>query len=369
MKKVFWLTGSNFFDVDEKLVPEISKSYDVYWCIIVQKDSYYKSTWLKKQLQEAKIKGSIIDWPRLRTLKSFLLFLQLTRKIANGPYDLIYIDFLGMPYMFPLFYLYGLHKKKIIYACHDFIDHVEIDNRNFISEYKKFVFKRFPYYQLFSETQLRLFLKTYNKQAYYAPLVLKGFGEPTTVKHANDKTVFLFFGRIQERKGLEYLIKAANLVNEKYRNKFVVRICGECSCWEKYNDMIKYPECFNLDIRRIENDEIPNIFNSADYLVLPYKDVTQSGPLLIAYNYQVPVIASKHPGFEEYIDNGKTGFIFENRDENSLATIMSDIIEKKYDYQTIKTQLIAFIKGNVSLESIVKKYVKGFEMVLNDSTK
>ena len=37
-KKVFWLTGSSFFDVDEKIVPEMNRMYDIHWFVLVQKE-------------------------------------------------------------------------------------------------------------------------------------------------------------------------------------------------------------------------------------------------------------------------------------------------------------------------------------------
>ena len=101
-------------------------------------------------------------------------------------------------------------------------------------------------------------------------------------------------------------------------------------------------------------------------MVLPYKDVTQSGPLLISYNYNLPVIASNHPGFAEYISQGVTGFLFNNCDEKSLAATMIDIVEGKYNLDTIVNNLEQFIRKNVSLDSIVKKYVEGFNLVLKD---
>lgn len=368
-KKVFWLTGSSFFDVDEKLVPEMNKLYDIHWFVLVQKESFYKSSDIRLYMKEKNVNGTIVDWPRLRSFKSLRNFFRLTMQIKNGNYDLIYIDYLGLPYMFPLFYIFGLHKKKIIYACHDFVDHVKIKNRGFIVKYKKFIFDHFPYFQFFSKTQLTQFFYKYSKKAYYAPLALKGFGTAKSFKKDDEKVVFLFFGKIQDRKGLEYLIKAANLVYERCPDRFVVRICGASDEWGKYESLIKHPECFDLLIRRIENSEIPDIFTTADFLVLPYKDVTQSGPLFISYNYKVPVIASNHPGFSEYIHHGETGFLFDNCDETSLANIMIDIIEGMYRRENIRLNLNIFIKNNNSLESIVKKYDNGFKMVMNDDKK
>lgn len=369
MSKVFWLTGSSFFDVDERLVPEMVKKYDVFWFVLVQKNSFYNSSVLEQYLKDSNVNGVVVNWPRLRSFKSLFLFFKLALHIKKNNYDLVYIDYLGIPYMFPLFYLLGLHKKKIIYACHDFVDHVEIKKRGFISNYKRFIFRKFPYFQLFSKTQLSLFSKSYGKKAYYAPLALKDFGISQKTKEKSTKTVFLFFGKIQERKGLEYLIKAANIVSENYPDKFVVKIFGACKNWDKYKSLIKKADCFDLNIRRIENDEIPDIFVNADYLVLPYKDVTQSGPLLISYNYNVPVIASNHPGFSEYIIHEKNGFLFENCNENSLAEVMINIIKSKYNYNQIKSNLSTFIKDNVSLESVIDKYDCGFKMVINDGKK
>ena len=365
-KKVFWFRGSSFFYVDDKIVPEMNKLYDIHWFVLVQKESFYKSSDIRKYMYEKKVSGTIVDWPRLRSFKSLKYFYKLTMQIKKGNYDLIYIDYLGLPYMFLLFYLFGLHKKKLIYACHDFVDHVEINNRGFISRYKYFIFKHFSYFQLFSKTQLALFNNKFSKITYYAPLALKGFGKANLIKKNNDKIVFLFFGKIQERKGLDYLVKAANLVYEKCPGKFIVKICGACDNWDKYESLIKHPECFELVTRRIENEEIPNIFVTSDFLILPYKDVTQSGPLLISYNYNLPVIASNHPGFAEYISHGVTGFLFNNCDEKSLAATMIDIVEGKYNLDTIVNNLKQFIRENVSLDSIVKKYVEGFNLVLRD---
>lgn len=365
-KKVFWLTGSSFFDVDEKLVPEMNKLYDIHWFVLVQKESFYKSSDIRQYMKKKNVSGTIVDWPRLRSFQSLRKFLRLTIQIKNGNYDLIYIDYLGLPYMFPLFYLFGLHRKKLIYACHDFVEHVEIANRKFVGNYRQFVIKHFPYFQLFSKSQLSLFTKRYNKKAYYAPLALKDFGKPNFLKRNFDKVTFLFFGKIQSRKGLEYLIKAANIVYEKYPGMFVVKVCGACDDWKNYEILIRHKECLDLNIRRIENEEIPNLFASVDYLVLPYKDVTQSGPLLISYNYNVPVIASNHPGFSEYISHGETGFLFDNCNEKSLAMVMIDIIENKAKNNKIRQNLSAFIEENISLKSIVEKYDNGFKMVLKE---
>ncbi len=367
MKKIFWLTGSSFFDVDEHIVPAFCKRYEINWFVVIQRKSFFKKKDIDSILKSNDIKGISVNWPKLSSLKSLIYYVKLSLKIKAGNYDLIYIDFLGLPYMFFIFYLLRIDKEKIIYACHDFIDHVEIKNRTFITYYKKFVFSKYQNFHLFSKTQLELFNQKYKKNAFYAPLTLKGFGESNKKKHNDGKVHFLFFGKIQERKGLEYLIKATNMLCQKYSGRFIVKIYGGCYNWKFYEKMIDSMDCFELCIRRIENIEIPGIFSTSDYLILPYKDVTQSGPLLISYYYNIPVIASNHPGFNEYIQDGVNGFIFENRNPQSLALVMQNIIENKFDYQFICSNLNNYVKNELALDKILNLYDNGFNMIMNSN--
>ena len=43
--------------------------------------------------------------------------------------------------------------------------------------------------------------------------------------------------------------------------------------------------------------------------MLPYQDVAQSGPHMIAYNYNLPVIASDIEGFAERVEDGENSFL------------------------------------------------------------
>ena len=72
--------------------------------------------------------------------------------------------------------------------------------------------------------------------------------------------------------------------------------------------MIKNKNIFNLKIYYLNKNEFPDLFSSADYFILPYREVTQSGPLMLGFNYQILPIASNLRGFSEHIEDGKNGF-------------------------------------------------------------
>jgi len=372
-KKIAWITGTCFFDVDEHIVPEMSKRYeryDIYWIVLRQPISFYSLDYIRNVMGQNDINGSVFDLGRMCSFRAFKIYLSIIHLIKSVKYDLIYVDFMGLPYLFPLLLWSGIDTNKVIYPCHDYLDHVDIKNRKLISLYKRFIFKNFKHFQFFSKSQRSLFLEKYKeKNTFYIPLALKGFGVPQKSETDRDKVVFLFFGTIRENKGLEYLIEAANKLYEKQGDKFVVKIYGSCNNWEQYSKIIRYSECFDLQIRRIENDEVADLFSASDYLILPYKDVTQSGPLLISYYYGIPVIASGHDGFREYIQDKKNGFLFKNRDSDDLFCIMSQILDGNYSNKKIKENLQKFVSDNIVIEKIIALYDKAFGEIIKENNK
>ena len=365
--KISWLTGSNFLDVDMPLLPILSKKFCIKWIVIKQKNSWYTEKEIQNFIYQNSIDGCVLTMSgRLRSVNSFNIYKKAVQIMKSHNPDIFYINYIGVPYLWPIISISNIDKNKVIYPCHDYVDHKGVKNRLCYVWTKKLIFHRYNHFQFFSQTQKELFTLDYKKgkDSFFAPLALKGFGKPSKMKQSDKIVKFLFFGNIRENKGIEYLISAANSLYEKYAEQFVVMIYGYCKNWEKYQALIKHPECFDLQIRRIENYEIADLFNNADYLMLPYRDVTQSGPLLIAYYYCLPVIASNHQGFREYVDDGKTGFIHKNEDSSNLCNVMIKAIKLHNTYQLMKDNLATFIKNNVSLPHIVSLYEQGFYNVL-----
>jgi glycosyltransferase involved in cell wall biosynthesis len=116
----------------------------------------------------------------------------------------------------------------------------------------------------------------------------------------------LFFGRIDSYKGLDLLIEALEDLYAQGIDKFHLSIKGQGSFWPECEKAIKHQFLFDPDIRFIRDEEIPDLFSSCHFLVLPYRDTTQSGPMMIAIRYGLPVIAPKFPSFTEYCNEGNS---------------------------------------------------------------
>ena len=118
-------------------------------------------------------------------------------------------------------------------------------------------------------------------------------------------------------------------------------------------------------IKFIDNEDIPNYFIQSDFLILPYEDSTQSGPLLIAYNYNLPIISSDLDYFKEMIANEKTGFIFERGNQDSLENVIERAInmeDSQYcQMKMLMSEKVERYKSNcnflASFDNFVKIYI------------
>jgi glycosyltransferase involved in cell wall biosynthesis len=142
----------------------------------------------------------------------------------------------------------------------------------------------------------------------------------------DDQKAILFFGRITPYKGLEYLISAFQQVLAR-RDDYRLIVAGrpENDC-QKYWGAIQ--ERIREDVRRgrvllradhIPDDETELYFKAADVLVLPYRQIYQSGVLFLGYSFGLPILASDVGALKDEIVEGKTGFVFRPEDPVDLA--------------------------------------------------
>src|SRR5271154_1439302 len=141
----------------------------------------------------------------------------------------------------------------------------------------------------------------------------------------NEKAI-LFFGRIRPYKGIEHLLTAFQQLI-KTHPEYRLIIAGEPKKGsEAYLDEIRQiasrdfkPGEIVLKFQFIPDQEMETYLKAADVLVLPYKDIFQSGVLFLAYSFGLPVVATDVGSFREEIVEGKTGFICKPGDPTDLA--------------------------------------------------
>jgi D-inositol-3-phosphate glycosyltransferase len=143
----------------------------------------------------------------------------------------------------------------------------------------------------------------------------------------NDEKAILFFGRIRAYKGIEYLLDAFRLLPIDEQANYRLIVAGEPKKGsEEYLHEIQ--ESIKRDFNRgqviqriqfIPDEEMELYLKGADVLVLPYKEIFQSGVLFLAYSFGLPVVATDVGSFREEIVEGRTGFLCQPGDPAELA--------------------------------------------------
>lgn len=141
---------------------------------------------------------------------------------------------------------------------------------------------------------------------------------------ASDKAI-LFFGRITPYKGLEYLIAGFRKALASVTGLRLV-IAGRPDQCEDYWRAIR--EDIQNEVRKgqillraefIPDTETEIYFKAADVLVLPYREIYQSGVLILAKSFGLPVLASDAGSLKDSVLEGQNGFTFTRESDAELA--------------------------------------------------
>jgi glycosyltransferase involved in cell wall biosynthesis len=152
-------------------------------------------------------------------------------------------------------------------------------------------------------------------------------GRPHVAPHATEEpNTVLFFGRIWEYKGLDYLIEAEPLISREVPDvRFV--IAGKGDDLEPYLRMMIHPERFTVHNRYIPAAMMAELFARASVVVLPYVEATQSGVIPVAYTFSKPVVATETGALPEMVQHGTTGLLVPPRDSQALAAAVVELLK------------------------------------------
>jgi len=369
MKKISWITPDYFVDCDINIIPALLKDYQVEWFVLLpQHKSRFQESEFSHLLNLPNLTLHLIRVKhRVRDPRTFMLYFNLFRQVKNSRPDIIYVNHTATPY-FALLALLFFNRNKTIYTAHQGAVHSGFKFKAIFTVFYGLVYSWFKHINLFSESEAAQFTERHpQKKTFIIPLALKDFGS-TNHTRATDKIVFFNFGTIRPSKNIELLIDAACKAYDAGYQNFHVVIAGQCDEWSFYEQRITHPQLFTCDIGLISNSQIAEMFESYHYLVLPYKIVTQSGPLKIALNYGVPLIVSDLEGFTSEITHGKTGYIFKNDDVESLTEVLKLAIDRHYEgYKEMQANVTALKNEKYSTGVIIDQYKGMFDVVLSPS--
>lgn len=223
-----------------------------------------------------------------------------------------------------------LRIRKNVTICHDPVPHsgealsARIRNRNYM--------KKAEYVLVLTRAFTTLVAERYHipiDRVYYMPHGLMGQYKEKQKKQMEEiynpgKTNYLFFGRIEEYKGIGVLLEAYAMLEQKYED-VTLTIAGKGNL-EPYGD--KMENLRNLTVRNtyISEEEVGQFFDSESVVcVIPYVDATQSGVIPIALEFGNPIVTTSTGGLPEQLDQGRVGVFAKAGDAKDLFEKMESL--------------------------------------------
>ncbi len=163
--------------------------------------------------------------------------------------------------------------------------------------------------------------------------------------------VLLYLGRISKEKGVLELSAVYQKIKQKHKNVKLV-IVGRGPETQQLKD--ENPDAVFIDW--VEHDLLPEIYSSADLLILPSRFDTFSNVVLESLSCGLPVVAYNTKGPKDIISNGKDGFLVNSQHEmsekiiefinnNEKAAFKQSTVEKAatYNPETIMSYLMKIV--------------------------
>jgi phosphatidylinositol alpha-mannosyltransferase len=181
------------------------------------------------------------------------------------------------------------------------------------------------------------------------------------LKKFSDKRInILFLGRIEERKGLIYLLRAYKILTKSFQNLRLI-VGGEGPLKSDLEKWVKKNKLKNIIFEgKVEEEKAPVYYASCDIFCSPAIFGESFGLVLVeAMACGKPVVAFANEGYKGVLGNTKGArFLIKPKDHKTLAQKLEILIKnqklrremgqwgieeaKKYSWQRVATQVLKF---------------------------
>ena len=324
-----------------------------------------------RALIDPKIEIARFDWLRHRSPFSFVLIVRLLVRIRAWRPDIVH--FLGennvwLNLMPPL-----MGRTPVVTTVHDieyhpgdaesrrvprvFIDRFIRQSDAIIVHGEKL---RSAALGKLSTPADRMFVFPHPPLTYYARLAQRN----KMVRTKDGLFRVLFFGRIYEYKGLKYLIEAAQMALPRLPSLRVV-VAGRGDDPAKGSMSISAPEIFDLRNRFIPDLELAQLLTDADVVALPYIEASQSGVLMVALAFGLPVIATDVGEIANVVRMTGAGVVVPPRDSRALAGALVELGANAPLRQSFAKAATEALQGLYSRKILAARAKDIYEMVLS----
>ncbi len=183
------------------------------------------------------------------------------------------------------------------------------------------------------------------------------------------KLNILFVGRLEKRKGLDYLLKSYQQVKQEVPNSRLIIVGPGTRLRRKYEKQVKQGILEDVVfIGYAPYDDLPRYYKTADIFCAPATGWESFGIILLeAMAIGKPIIASNVEGYASLITHGVEGYLVPPKDEKGLARSLISLLRD----ESLRREMGA--KGQLKAreytwEDIAQRLLDYYADVLGEST-
>ncbi|GAH71848.1 unnamed protein product, partial [marine sediment metagenome] len=191
---------------------------------------------------------------------------------------------------------------------------------------------------------------------------------PPIDKFCDGKLNILFVGRLESRKGLNYLIKAYKHVKSDFANSRLIVVGPGTRLRRGYERQVKRNGLKDVVfIGYSSYDELPRYYKTADIFCSPATGRESFGiALLEAMAIGKPIVASNIDGYASVVTDGAEGLLAPPKDEKALAQALISLMANESLRQQMGARGILTAEG-YDWKHIAQRVLDYYMRVLSES--
>lgn len=373
--------GSNLYFYTTGLVSGLSNGSDVtlvsnYFCELPEKLDCVHKKWFypfSQKMKDGKIRKA------LRGVEYIFAYLEVLILASNSKYDVIHIEW---PIVYKLDRIFwsilkqkckilsikahnilphstGMRHKDVFADLYKIADVVEVHGENMRKEFCC----------LFPESKDKVIIQRHGillneDVGYNADKISKEIKE--TVEKYN--RVYLFCGRIDKDKGVNRLVKIWKS-DLQFSGSLLIIAGKKDEAYVEFADVEnEIRSCKNLIYLPgfIDRDTFNYLMSNSSLIVLPYLRGSMSGVAFTAACFSKPILSTIFGVIEEYITDGKNGFLVNNDDQALKEKLLDiDCYTTNVELQNVGVLMRESFIKNYSWDKIGEKLMQCFVMETN----
>ncbi|PUU89885.1 glycosyltransferase [Halanaerobium sp.] len=314
---------------------------------------------------------------KINLIKDFKSFLKIRNIISKNEFDIIESHTAKASFLTALALKTIKNKPIFIYNAHGFdASHIEMNRfaDNFFKKLKKYICNVADTVIVVSNNTAQNLIKENICEKEKISVIpggvnknrFKNLSVPVELKNKR-KILIGASGRLVERKGFEYLVKAAKIIKEKSDKSIEFILIGEGPLEQKIKELIKV---YGLkDIFRVISfkDNFPDYLNMFDIFVIP--SLNEGFPLITleALYLGIPVVSTPVSGMKEAFNHGEQGLFVEKENEKVIADAILKLLENNDLRICMSEKAHELAINKYSDKRVYEDHLKLFEKLLEES--